>query len=357
MVYVTFAVGVVLLLLGAESLVKGASRIAAVLRVPPLIVGLTVVAFGTSAPEFAVGLTGALSGSTDVTMGNVVGSNILNVLLILGIGACVAPFAVALRVVRMEVPFMVGATLLAVVMALDGRISLLDGAILFGGLLVFTTVSVRKARRERTPVAASDEASDGQGRLALAVVSVLAGLGLLTLGAHWLVQSAVTVAEAYGVDELIVSLVVVALGTSLPEIATTVVAATKGEGDLAVGGVVGSNLFNLLGVLGLSALVSGLLPGGGNGLPVQDITIRVDLLVMAGSALVCLPVFITGHRVSRFEGALLISGYVGYTGYLILRGLEHPILSDYVGIVLSYGLPALVLTLVVSLQRDLGANQ
>jgi cation:H+ antiporter len=351
MVYVTFAAGVVLLLLGAESLVKGASRIAAVLRIPPLIVGLTVVAFGTSAPEFAVGLTGALSGSADVTVGNVVGSNILNVLLILGIGACVAPFAVALRVVRMEVPFMVGATLLAVVMALDGTISLLDGAILFGGLLVFTAVSVRKASRERTPAAETDAESDGKGRLALAVVSVLAGLGLLTLGAHWLVESAVLVAQAYGVDELIVSLVVVALGTSLPEIATTVVAAKRGEGDLAVGGVVGSNLFNLLGVLGLSALVSG------SGLLVQEITVRVDLLVMAGSALICLPVFITGHRVSRFEGGLLISGYVGYTGYLILRGLEHPALQSYLGIVLSYGLPALVLTLVVSLQRDLGANQ
>lgn len=349
MVYLTFAAGIVLLLLGAESLVKGASRIAAVLRISPLIVGLTVVAFGTSAPEFAVGLAGALSGSTDVALGNVVGSNILNVLLILGIGACVAPFAVALRVVRLEVPFMVGATLLAVVMAFDGVIGLLDGIVLFGGLLVFTTVSVRKARRERTSAASADDA-DSRGKLTLAVVSVLVGLGLLTLGAHWLVQSAVAVAEAHGIDELIVSLVVIALGTSLPEIATTVVAARRGEGDLAVGGVVGSNLFNLLGVLGLSAMASG------SGLPVQDITARVDLLVMAGTALICLPIFITGRRVSRFEGVLLLTGYVGYTGYLVLRGLDHPALQAYVGIVLSYGLPALVLTLVISLQRDLGAR-
>ncbi len=350
MVYVIFAVGVVLLLLGAESLVKGASRIAAVLGISPLVVGLTVVAFGTSAPEFAVGVTGALTGSTDVTMGNVVGSNILNVLLILGIGACVAPFKVALRVVRLEVPFMVGATLLAVVMAFDGLIGFLDGVVLFSGLLVFTMTSVHKARRERTTTITAQEGAEGQGRLPLAVVSVLVGLGFLTLGAHWLVQSAVEIAQSFGVDELIVSLVVVALGTSLPEVATTVVAAKRGEGDLAVGGVVGSNLFNLLGVLGLSALVSEA------GLPVQDITVRVDLLVMAGTALVCLPVFITGHRVSRFEGLLLISGYLGYTGYLILRGLDHPALQSYVGLALSYGLPALVLTLVVSLQRDLGAR-
>jgi cation:H+ antiporter len=314
MTYLLFVVGLLFLLVGAEGLVRGASRIATAMGVSPLIVGLTVVAFGTSAPEFAVGLAGVLAGSTDITVGNVVGSNILNILLILGLAALLTPLAVPRQMVRREVPVMVGATLVAALMASNGLVEPVEGVTLFGALIILVSLSIQQARRERVPVVRATGES-GARTLMVHGAMTLAGLGLLILGAHWMVDSAVDIAREFGVDELVVSLVVVSLGTSLPEVATTVVAGIKGERDLAVGNIVGSNLFNVLGVLGLSAAVSG------PGLPVQSMTLQVDLPVMVGAALICLPIFFTGQRVSRGEGVFLLVGYVVYTGYLVLRAM------------------------------------
>jgi cation:H+ antiporter len=304
--------GLGLLVAGAELLVRGASRAAARLGVAPLIVGLTVVAMGTSAPEVAVSVQSALRGEADLALGNVVGSNIGNVLLILGLSALIAPLAVSSQIVRMDVPIMIAASLLAGMLALDGRIGAVEGFVLLLGMAAYLVVLYMLARRARAPASATDGAAVARGGWPKDLAAILGGLALLVLGARWLVAGAVDLAEGLGVDKLVIGLTVVAMGTSLPELATSIVATLRGQRDIAVGNVVGSNTFNLLFVLGLSACV------GSDGVAVAPSALRFDLPVMIGVAVACLPVCFTGSSIARWEGGLFVAYFAAYLGFLVL---------------------------------------
>jgi cation:H+ antiporter len=300
--------GLVLLTGGADLLVRGASRLARQLGITPLVVGLTVVAMGTSAPEFAVSARAALAGQGDLALGNVVGSNIFNVLLILGLSAVIVPLSVSAQLVRLDVPVLVGVSLLTWAFAGDGLVGAVEGGVLLAGLALYTALLVVLGKRhpEAPGGNPATTAPKGPSGVPAAVLLLVVGLGLLVLGAQWFVDGAGSVARWLGVGELAIGLTVVAAGTSAPEAATSIVAALRGERDIAVGNVVGSNTFNLLGVLGASSVVSA------GGVPVADVVRRFDLPVMVGVAFLCVPVFFTGGRISRFEGLLGLVGFVAY---------------------------------------------
>jgi cation:H+ antiporter len=353
MTILLFVLGLVLLVVGAEALVRGASRLALAFGISPLVIGLTVVAFGTSAPELAVSVTSSLTGSADVAVGNVVGSNIFNVLFILGVSALIVPLAVAQQLVRLDVPLMIAVSLLVALFARGGQVGRIEGSLLFLGIVVYTVFLIRQSRREGKPVAGEYAEAFGEGapkakwQWVLDVALVAVGLALLVLGARWLVNGAVAFARVLGVSELIIGLTIVAAGTSLPEVATSIVAAIRGERDIAVGNVVGSNIFNILSVLGLSAALS---PAG---LTVSASALRFDIPVMIAVAVACLPIFLTGHVIARWEGALFLGYYVAYVGYLILAATGNELLGPFRVAMLAFVLPLTAITLGVVLVRAL----
>jgi len=344
------ALGLVLLTVGAEALIRGASGIAGRLGIQPLIIGLTVVAFGTSAPELAVSVGAAWSGQPDIALGNVIGSNTFNVLFVLGLSALAAPLAVRSQLIRVDVPLMIGASILTLVLALDGRIGRLDGAVLFACMLAYIGFQIRQGRRERLPVEADTPHPSHLGWWADALL-VLAGLAVLVLGSRLLVTSAVEIARALGVSELVIGLTIIAAGTSLPEAATSVIASLRGQRDIAVGNVVGSNVFNLLSVLGLTSLVSP------SGIGVPDPALHFDLPVMLAVAIACLPVFATGREIARWEGALFFGYYIAYTSYLVLAAMGHAALGAYETAMLWFVLPLTAVTLIVLCVRDCGPKR
>lgn len=309
-VVLTAVTGLVLLTAGAELLVRGASAVALQLGLSALAVGLTVVAFGTSAPEFVVSLQAATRGSAAIAVGNVVGSNICNIALILGLAALVRPTVVQARLYRLDVPLLVVLSLLAALLLAGPGIGRVAGAALLAGLGLYTALTLRQARTESRDVRQEFAQALDRRRLPLvgAVVMLAAGLVLLAVGAELLVRAAVRIAALAGMSEAAIGLTVVAVGTSLPELAASVVAAARGQGDIAVGNVVGSNLFNLLGVLGASAVATPLIVSG--------MTWR-DLLVMLALAVALLPISRSGFVVSRREGALLVLCYVAYLIWLL----------------------------------------
>ena len=343
-----FLLGLVALVLGAELLVRGASRLALSLGISPLVVGLTVVAFGTSSPELAVSVQSALAGQADIAVGNVVGSNIFNVLFILGASAIITPLVISQQLIRQEVPVMVGVSLLLWLLASDGGINLAEGLLLLGLLAAYTLFLIVQSRRNQAALRAEYEeafaAPAGQGwdrHWAVQVLLVVAGLGLLVLGARWLVEAAITFARYLGVSELVIGLTVVAAGTSLPEVATSVLAAIRGERDIAVGNVVGSNTFNILGVLGASGLAAS------GGLTVAPAVLGFDLPVMVAVAVACLPIFFTGREIARWEGFLFLAYYVAYTAYLILWVQQHDALGPFSAVMVGFVLPLTAVTLTV----------
>ena len=261
LVFIYLIGGFVLLVIGAEVLVRGAARLAARFGISPLIIGLTVVAFGTSAPEMAVSTQSAFLGQGDIAIGNVIGSNIFNVLFILGLSALITPLLVSRQLVRLDVPIMIAAGFLAWLLAMDGSYSRLDGLILFTCIIIYTgylIISSLKAWQAGKAIEVDDEYSSqiNPHRFAWLINSayILVGLVLLVVGSNLLVSGAVSLAQALGLSELVIGLTIIAAGTSLPELATSLLAAWKGERDIAVGNIVGSNLFNLLAVLGLAGL-------------------------------------------------------------------------------------------------------
>lgn len=310
--------GFTLLLFGAEALVRGASKLAAVFGISPLVIGLTVVAFGTSAPEMAVSTMSGMAGQTNIALGNVVGSNIFNVLFILGLSALIAPLVVAQKLIKIDVPLMIAVSILTFLFCLDGTVGRLEGGLLFAGIIAYTVFLIFQSRRENKEVLAEYAQEYGEEKaysltaLLVDVLLILAGLGLLVLGSKWLVDGAVSIAQKLGVSDLVIGLTIVAAGTSLPELATSVVASIRGERDIAVGNVVGSNIFNILAVLGLTGLIS---PAG---VTVSLQALHFDIPVMILSAAACLPVFFTGSRISRREGLLFLAGYIAYIAYLVL---------------------------------------
>ncbi len=343
--------GLVLLVAGAEALVRGASRLAAAAGVSALVIGLTVVAYGTSAPETAVSVKASFLGQSDIAVGNIVGSNIFNVLFILGVSALIRPLVVNQQLVRRDVPLMLGASLLTYGMALDGVISRLDGAILFAGIVAYTVYSIRESRRESAAIRKEyDEGvgvrAAGAGPWVLNVLFVLAGLALLVLGSRFLVDGAIEMAKAFGVSELVIGLTIVAAGTSLPEVATSILATIRGERDIAVGNVVGSNIYNLLGALGLSAIVAK--DGLRVALPVQNF----DAPVMVAVALACLPVFFTAHLIARWEGVLFLSYYAAYTAYLVLHAEKSASLPTFQAAMLGFFVPLTIVTLTILAVRS-----
>jgi cation:H+ antiporter len=338
--------GGVLLIGGAELLVRGASRLAIAIGVSPLVVGLTVVAFGTSAPEFAVTIGAAYTGEAEIALGNVVGSNIFNLLFILGLSAAITPLVVHQQLVRTDVPIMIGASLLVAGLGIDGQIGRFEGALLFSGIIGYTIFLIRQSRAESASVQHEYEEAFGPNRLRATTMAVnlgviTAGLVLLGIGARWLVEGAVLAAQAFGVSELVIGLTIIAAGTSLPEVATSVLASIRGERDIAVGNLVGSNLFNLLGVLGLGGLVAP------DGIPVPRGALTFDIPVMVGAALATLPIFFTDYTIGRREGLLLFGYYIAYATFLVLDASDHPRLDEFSAAMKYFVIPLSVITLAI----------
>ena len=341
-----FVLGLAALVVGAEALVRGASRLAVSWGISPLVVGLTVVAFGTSTPEMAVSVGAALAGSSDLAIGNVVGSNIANVMLILGLSALIAPLLVHEQIIRQEIPIMIGASLVVVAIALDGNIGRVEAALLFAGVIaytVFLVVQSRRASKDSEDEFASEiPTSQWDRHWGVQAALVVGGLALLVLGADWLVGAAVVFAKVLGVSDLVIGLTVVAVGTSMPEIATSLIAALRGQRDIAVGNVVGSNIFNLLAVLGAAGVVSA------NGLDVPEAARNFDLWVMLAVAFACLPILFTGREIARWEGMLFLGYYAAYLLYLVLAAQQHASLQAFSNVMLSYVIPLTAVTLLVS---------
>jgi cation:H+ antiporter len=303
--------GLSLLTLGAESLVRGSASLALRLGITPLVVGLTVVAFGTSSPEMFVSLQAALDGNSALALGNVIGSNISNIALILSLSALVRPLRVQAQIIRREIPLMIISSLLLCLLLVGGQLSRWEGLLLGICSIAYTAFAYFSARRNRNKTV-DEEFKEGlpqpRKRAWLDVLYILIGLGLLIVGANLLVSGAVTIAEMFGVSQAVIGLTIVAIGTSLPELATSIAAARKDEGDIVIGNVVGSNVLNILFVLGFAALIR----------PIESQGIKAsDLIVAVGTAVILLPLMWRGFQLTRWEGALLLTGYVVYLYSLI----------------------------------------
>jgi cation:H+ antiporter len=302
--------GLVLLFIGAEGLIRGSSNLAIKIGITPLVVGLTVVAFGTSAPELVVSLKAALIGNSSIALGNVIGSNIANIALILGVAALIRPLDVHANVIMREIPIMIGISIMLIILLLDGEIGLIDGVIFVTGVVVYTIVNIFLARKEKNPEVDAEfkEGLESKLGVPISILFVVVGLGLLILGANFFVQSAIAIAKLFHLSDAVIGLTIVAVGTSLPELITSIVASYKKEADIAIGNVVGSNIFNILSILGITAII----------IPISSAGISyVDLGIMLIAAIVLFPLSRTGFSITRLEGAMLLSGYVIYIYYLL----------------------------------------
>lgn len=355
MTILLFIIGLIFLIIGAEALVKGASRLAALFGISPLVIGLTVVAFGTSSPELAVSLKSALSDQASIAVGNVVGSNIFNVLFILGISALIVPLVVSHQLVRLDVPLMILLSIIVLILALDQNISRIDGLLLVIGLVIYISFLIYQSRKETITNKNENnkESLDNstKSKWTKNISLILIGLALLVIGSGWLVDGAVSFAKSLGVSELIVGLTIVAAGTSLPEVVTSIIAALHGERDIAVGNVVGSNIFNIMCVLGLTSVIAP------DGIAVSTAVIGFDIPVMIGVALACLPIFFTGHLISRKEGFLLLGYYVAYTLYLVLAASHHDALPMFSNIMLYFVIPVSVISISIIALREIGGRK
>lgn len=343
--------GLGLLVAGAEMLVRGGSRLAARLGVSSLLIGLTIVAYGTSAPELAVSAKAALSGQPDIAIGNVVGSNIFNVLFILGVSALITPLVVSQQLVRVDVPIMIGVSVMLILMSLDGKLGLIDGAILLSCFFAYTFLVVKIAKKESKQVQQEYEKEFGSEKLSEKkstsvllgqIFLIVMGLVVLVIGARLFVESSISLARSFGISELVIALTIVAAGTSMPEVATSIMASIRGERDIAVGNVIGSNIFNIVAILGVSSLLA-----GQAGLQVSKAVFDFDLPIMLAVAVACLPIFFTGHKISRWEGAVFLLYYIFYVVYLILKASEHDQLPNFSSAMIFFVMPITVLTMFV----------
>lgn len=339
--------GLAALVLGGEFLIKGASSLALKMKVSPLVIGLTIVAFGTSSPELVVSLQSTLLGNANMAIANVVGSNIFNIFLILGLCALIKPLIVSSQLVRLDVPLMIFASFLCLFFSMDGVISFFEGLCLFLSIIVYTVFLIFQSRKESSKVNQEFEKEfdkkevHGLRSLSVNIFYVAIGLGLLVLGGSWFVKGAISLAEYLEISETVIGLTIVAAGTSLPELVTSLLATARGKTDIAIGNIVGSNIYNIFAILGLSSLFAE------GGLLVSSDILFFDLPNMIAAAVVCLPIFISGFKINRWEGLLFLVCYIGYTSLLVLKSTGHSLFSTYLeGLVWIVG-PALGLSLMV----------
>ena len=326
--------GLILLILGAELMVRAAVRLAARLHVRPLIIGLTIVALGSSAPQMAVSLQATLTHNPDIAVGSVIGSSIFNILVTLGLSALIIPLRVSRQLVRLDIPLMIGASLLVFVLAWNEQIGRFDGVLLLAALALYLSLLLRQSRHSARPHSQLPQAPQVPWFSSLLMIVV--GLALLVFAGHLLLGAAVAVATDLGFSERVIGLTVVAVGTSLPELATSLIAALRGQRDIAVGNVIGANLFNLLGVLGVTALFAP------TPLSVSPNALDFDLPVMLGVAALCLPVFYSGYRVTRAEGLLLLGLYAAYGLHVVSFTTGMPLAGKLEKLMLFYVLPTLL---------------
>lgn len=307
---VLFFAGLAGLYFGAEWLVRGASRFARSFNIKPVVIGLTIVAFGTSTPELVTSVIAGIRHLSDIAMGNIIGSNIANIGLILGLSALVRPLSVDMKLLSREMPIMVGISALLYVMGWDGILSRPEGGILFGGILGYTYYVYRVALKETKAVEQEFEEFVGAARDSIKkdVLLIIIGLGALVGGAYFLVQSAIYIARVVGISELVIGLTVIAVGTSLPELATSMVAAIRKESDISVGNVMGSNIFNILAVLGVAAVIQPL--------QVNAASLSVDIPVMLFFSIFLIPIITWKFVLTRGQGMLLLVGYGIYVFWL-----------------------------------------
>ena len=315
-------IGLATLVAGSELLVRQGTKLVILAGIPPIVIGLTVVAVGTSAPELAIGIEAALLGKGSLAVGNVAGTNILNILLILGLSAWLLPMPIDMRVLRHDLPAMVVAATILVVMAADGVLTRFEGMVLVLGAIAYTIGTILSTRRERPRVKAEFEREFAEETAAARVrdmsgivVSFLllaVSIAVVVKGADWLVYGASDLARSLGVSDAFIGLTVVAIGTSSPELVTMIVATLRGERDIAIGNVIGSSTYKILAILGTTALVPG------NGIAVEPDLIRIDIPISALAALACIPIFLTSRRVTRIEGALFVCAYLAYLTYLVI---------------------------------------
>lgn len=354
MTVLMFFLGLGALILGAELLVRNASRLGLSAGISPLIVGLTIVSFGTSSPELAVSVTAALTDHPDVIIGTCVGSTIFNILVILGISAVIAPLVVSQQLIWYEVPIMIGVHLVLLMLCLDGKIDKNDALILLGGLVAYTIYAIRNGLKETQEIK-TEYAKAFPKKLtkvkSLAIcrqlIFIAIGLVVCVLGARWLLDSTVIMARALGFSELVIAILILASGTSFPEVATSVIATIRGEKDIAIGNVIGSNIFNILGIIGFAGLIAP------NGIVVAPAVLNFDLPIAIAASVACLPIFFTGHNISRWEGFLFLGYYVVYCAYLILQSKNHDSLPILSSVMLWFVIPFTLLTFFVITARKL----
>lgn len=343
----------IVMVAGAELLVKGASKLAAAFGVSQLVIGLTIVAFGTSAPELVVSIRGALTNHSDLVVGNIIGSNIFNVLFIIGACAAIAPLVVIKQLVRLDVPIMIlGHLLFFMLVVIDAKISGYDALILLTSFAVYYSFVIRKSLREDSSMAGNHGSGSVNVKPAIAFSAliiqsgyVVAGLILCIVGAGWVVDSAVDLARIFGVSELIIGLTIVSIGTSLPEVATSIVATLRGQRDIAIGNVVGSCIFNILLIVGLASLLSP------DGITVAPSVLRFDLPIAIAASIACLPIFFTGYKISRWEGFFFLLYYAAYVAYLLLDAHQHDALPMFNAVMLWFAIPLPTITLLVIVYR------
>nr|WP_281496949.1 calcium/sodium antiporter [Ornithinimicrobium sp. F0845] len=309
--------GLVTLVVGAEAVVRAGTQLAGRLGIPPIVVGITVVSVGTSAPELAVGIDASLRDVGALAVGNIAGTNMVNLLLILGLSAAIRPIAMGAQTFRLDVPAMALAALALVAMSLDGEISRLDGLLLLVIAVAYTAIVVQLSLRQRAANRAQVITKEWMpsrrrvaGQVGADLAVLLLGIAVIVLGADWLVRGASWLARDLGVSHALIGLTVVAIGTSAPELATTLVSTVRNNREIAIGNLIGSSVYNIAFILGVTVLVAPISIGGE--------LVRVDLPLMAAVALLCLPVFRTGRRVSRTEGVVFVVLYLAYLAYLVV---------------------------------------
>jgi cation:H+ antiporter len=304
--------GSVGLFIGAESLVRGASSIAIRLGISPLVVGLTVVAFATSSPELVVSIKAAIEGNPGIVVGNVVGSNICNIALILGVAAMISPIRVKTQVIRREIPIMIVVSFLLLLILSNDSVSRVEGLFLVAGIVAYIILGYKYSIKQKDDKEVIKEFEDSIPKSPYKVwqslIFIIIGLGLLVVGSNLFVDGAVAIAESFGVSQAVIGLTIVALGTSLPELTTSVVASFKNENDIAIGNAVGSNVFNILSILGISSIIS----------PISNTGVTIiDLSIMMFFTILILPLSRSKFTLRRWEGALLFTGYIAYMVYLV----------------------------------------